>query len=837
VSLVYDLGPFQLDVANRTLTRSGVSIPLGMHAVGVLATLVEHAPAVTPKAAILDAVWPNVIVEEGNLSTQVYLLRRALAQVSGADRWIQTLSGRGYRYVGPIAEHPADPRDALNRSNLCEPLTSFIGRERELVELKRLLPTRRLITIVGAGGIGKTRLALRVAAEVLDAYRDGVWLVELAVVRDPERVSASVAGALRLRESRGTSATQSLCRHFATRQALLLLDNCEHVIDACAQLAQAVLRDARDVAIIATAREPLRVQGEQVYALQPLSIPKHGSKLETASDCDAVQLFVERVQDHSPNLEFTPARMRTVSEICIRLDGIPLALELAAARAGSLSLEQISSRLDDRFSLLTTPWRTTASRQQTLRATLDWSYDLLTEHERLTLRRLSVFPSSFSIEAASAVVCDAEIDELAVVDLLSQLVSRSLVLVDTNKAAARYRLLETTRAYAQAKLVEAGESAVVARRHAGHFQEMFARATEHWHRISDLQLCETYLPELDQLRAALGWALGPQGDAHIAVALAGASGALWASFGLFSEGIRWLEAAIALIGRDTPGTDEALLLLQFGRLVDETPARSRAAFERACTIYRRIGDDLWLGITLARLGRVLGSMGRFEQAEAALTEAYPLLERSGEPAAVSVYYFYFAFLKSLMGDFESARRHYEQAIVIDREAGHEFDVLSAFGNLANVNWALGDLDAAEDAFRQQVALVRGSVLKTKRLLGWALTSLAGVLTTRGELDEALRLMREGLPLLLEDGSAWIWIDHAALRAAYAGNLAHAAQLAGYADQAWMAKEATRHPIEARAAAQLRALLRERLPAAEVERLRAQGAAMSDAAACRTALEG
>jgi len=837
VTRIFELGPFKLDADAALLTREGTLTPLGPRAIRVLGTLVAHAGGYVPKAKLLDTAWPGVVVEEGNLAVQVAAIRRVLAQAPGAERWIETLPRRGYRFVGPVREL-ADERPAASDSkltNLPEALTSFIGREREMVEVKRLLAGKRLVTITGAGGIGKTRLAMQAAAEVVDAYGDGVWLAEFASIRDPSLVATTIAQTLGVPERAGTPATELLCAHLKSRQVLLILDNCEHLLDSCAHLVNTLLPGAKGTTILATSREPLRVAGEQTYALPPLSLPESGAKAEAIRESEAVQLFVERVQRQLPEFELA-GRSAAVAGICTHLDGIPLALELAAARTRSLSVEQINERLGDRFRLLTSGSRTALPRQQTLRATLDWSYDLLTEDERVVLRRLSVFPGSFNVDAASAVASDAGIDGFAVIDLLSRLVERSLVVADTSSGDTRYRMLETTRAYGLEKLAEGREIHEVKQQHARYFRDRFAPALDDWLLKPGAEWRERYWSELDDVRAALDWALGPGGDSSIGIALAGGSGVLWSTLGFFGEAIRWFNTAIARVDAHTPESDQARLWLWLGRLVEEEPAKARPALERAVELYRQIDDPLGLGLSLARLGRALAFTGKFEQAEAALTEARPLLERSGPPKALSFYLFNFAYLKSQSGDAIAARTHYEQELALDRRVGDEFAVLATLGNLANVTWALGDLEATAASFREQVTLIRQSSAKTIRLLGWSLTSLAGVLTEMGKLDEALVTAREGLPLVAEGGSAWIFSDSLALRAGLAGKLCAAARLAGFADHIFVVKQATRHPIDLRHRKKLHALLREKFAPDELEGLLAEGAKLSEDEACRLALE-
>jgi non-specific serine/threonine protein kinase len=837
VTRIFELGPFRLDADAALLTRDGALTPLGPRAIQVLGTLVAHAGEYVSKSKLLDTAWPGVVVEESNLAVQIAAIRRVFAQAPDAEHWIETLPRRGYRFVGPVREladeRPTVPDNKL--TNLPEALTSFIGREREMVEIKRLLAGKRLVTIVGAGGIGKTRLALQAAAEVVDAYGDGVWLAELASIRDPSLVATTVAQTLGVREKAGTAPSESLRAHLKSRQILLILDNCEHLLDSCAQLVNTLLPGAKGTTILATSREPLRVAGEQTYALQPLSLPEPGAKAETIRDSEAVQLFVERVQRQLPEFELT-GRAIAVAGICTHLDGIPLALELAAARTRSLSVEQINERLGDRFRLLTSGSRTALPRQQTLRATLDWSYDLLTEDERIVLRRLSVFPGSFNVDAASAVASDANIDGFAVIELLSRLVERSMVVADTSTGDTRYRMLETTRAYGLEKLADADEVDEIKRRHARHFRDRFEPALVDWLRKPGTEWRERHWPELDDVRAALDWALGSGGDTPTGLALAGVAGVLWSTLGFFREGVQRFNTAIACVDARTPELDQARLWLWLGRFAEEEPAQARPALERAVELYRRIDDPLGLGLSLARLGRALAFMGKFEASEVALTEARPLLERGGPPKALSFYLFNFAYLKALSGDAIGARTHYEQSLALERRVGDEFAALATLGNLANVTWALGDLEATAASFREQVTLIRKSSAKTTRLLGWSLTSLAGVLAEMGKLDEALVTAREGLPLVAEDGTAWIFSDSVALRAGLAGKLSSAARLAGFADRIFVVKQATRHPIDLRHHKKLHALLREKFEPGELERLLAEGAKLSEDEACRLALE-
>jgi predicted ATPase/DNA-binding winged helix-turn-helix (wHTH) protein len=839
VTKIYEIGPFRLDAEAGVLTQAGVPVALGSRAVAVLTTLVEQSNEYVQKGAIMDTAWPGLVVEESNLAVQISAIRRVLAHAPGGERWIETLPRRGYRFVGPVIERPGDRQGSRGnkRTNLPEPLTSFIGRERELVEIKRLLPGKRLLTLVGVGGIGKTRLALQMAAEVMAAYRDGVWLVDLAPLADPALAPSAVAQVLGVREAVGKSLIETLCSQVKGRQLLLVLDNCEHLLKACAHLVDAMLRGAAELTIIATSREPLHVTGEQTYPLQALSLPEPSATAETVGRSEAVQLFVERAQRQLPDFALTAARAPTVAELCIHLDGIPLALELAAARVRSLSIEQINARLNDRFKLLTGGTSTALPRQQTLRATFDWSFDLLAEQERAVLRRLAIFAGGFTLEAASSVASDSAIDEFAVIDLLSQLVARSLVVADTSDAGPRYRLLETTRAYALEKLTEAEETDILKHRHAEYFCDRFDRAPDDWLRMSDAEWRAIYPSELDNVRAALDWAIGARGDSTIAVALAGASGAMWAELALYTEGLQRLESALTQVVLDTPESDAARLWNWSGALWG-IGARDKAAsaFQRAANLYRRLDDPLGLGCALVPLGLILAHMGRFEQAESAFAEAFHMLKRADVAKAWALYFNGLGFLKSLTGNTTEARVQWERALSLYREVGSEGPALSMLTNLADTTWTLGDLDAALLATSEVVAHLRGSPQTRKTALGTCLTNLAGVYTERGELGEALAAAQEGLPLLKEVSMIWYSLDHLALRAALTGNFANAARLAGFADSGHTERKVSRQPNEARAHARLQVLLREQLAPDQLERLLAEGAKMSEDEACRMALE-
>jgi DNA-binding winged helix-turn-helix (wHTH) protein len=425
-------GRFRVLPHRRELLADGRPIKLGGRAFDVLMALIEARGAVIGKDALMARVWSGRIVEENNLQAQISALRAAF----GAERkLIRTVPRRGYQFTGEIrilqanpdesagaGEAAAEPQSPLPPTNLPEPISELIGRDDELREILSLAAAHRLVTLTGPGGIGKTRLGSEVAHRLLPNFVDGVWAIELAPLSDPELVPVAVATALGLELTSGTASPLSVARALRSKQLMLVLDNCEHVVEAVAQMAEALLRADPAARVIVTSREPLRAEGEWVYPVPPLAVPAEGSPdSEEPFRYGAIRLFVERARAAAPHFSPEARVAAAIVGICRRLDGIPLAIELAAARMATLGIEELAARLDDRFWLLTGGHRTAMPRHQTLRATLDWSYELLTEPERVVLRRLAIFPSGFTLPAASAVATDDEIAASDVVDCVPEI--------------------------------------------------------------------------------------------------------------------------------------------------------------------------------------------------------------------------------------------------------------------------------------------------------------------------------------------------------------------------------------------------------------------------------
>jgi predicted ATPase/DNA-binding winged helix-turn-helix (wHTH) protein len=551
---IIEFSRFRVTPHRYELFADGRPLNLGARTFDVLMALIEGQGAVISKDALRGRVWPNQIVEENTLQVQISALRNAL----GADRYlIRTISGRGYQFTGEIRTVAACPQPQAAAgtavpwpasphppTNLPEPVSDLIGRDVELDKILGLTAAHCLVTLTGAGGIGKTRLGLEVARRLLPEFPDGVWIIALAPLSDPDLVPVTVATALGLADH--LVSPEHVANALASKQLLLVLDNCEHLVDAAASMAGALFRVNPAVSVIATSREPLRAEGECLYRVPPLAVPAQDTEgVEDLLRHGAVRLFVARARATNPRFAPDGPIAAAIGAVCRRLDGIPLAIELAAVRATVLGMTEIAARLDDRFHLLTSGRRTALPRHRTLRATLDWSYELLPETERVMLRRLAVFAGGFTLAAANAVVTSTEIAGPDVVDCIANLVMKSLVAADLGGATGWYRLLETTRAYALEKLTQSGEFEQVARRHAEYYRDLFERAEIELQTRPASEWRATYGRRVDNLRAALDWAFSPTGDVPGGVALTIAAVPLWIQLSLVQECRARVERALA----------------------------------------------------------------------------------------------------------------------------------------------------------------------------------------------------------------------------------------------------------------------------------------------------
>jgi predicted ATPase len=718
---------------------------------------------------------------------------------------------------------------AGRRHNLPASLISFVGREQDLAQIARLLDDHRLVTLYGAPGVGKTRLALRVAGEVLPAFEDGVWLVELAALAEPTLVPAAVASALGVRHEGRHPLVEVLVERFRGAELLLLLDNCEHLLDACATLANTLLSACPGLWILATSREPLRLTGEVSWSVPSLSVPASdeppgssppprdpASTVEAVLASEAGRLFLERALAVRPAFELSEIAASGVAQICRRLDGIPLAVELAAARVRALTAEQLATRLDDRFLLLTSGSRAGLPRQRTLRALIDWSYDLLSEPERILLRRLAVFAGGWTLEAAEAVAADERpatdgerngqasspvLRPLSVLDLLSQLVEKSLVTVDDRPGEARYRLLEVIRQYGEERLVEAGEADALRRRHSAWFLALAERAWPELWGPDEVAWLRRLDAEHDNLRTALAWCRAVEED-EAGLRLAWALMRYWDQRGYYAEGRAHLARALAIAPGPSEARARALSVAGFLALEQGDSSQARAMLEEGLALARALGDPFTLGMSLVLLGAVLINVGELRRAVTLLEESAPLSRAVGEEAH--------AYILDILSLFWRANVARVQAD--ERRAG---ELLEAGLNRAREHGArsvtchflqrLGQLAIHRADYEQAAALQRESLVVFDELadpLGimLSLTGLACVAGAQGRAERATRLL--GAAEVLRDRLSFVLLrqfraDHERARDTARVRLGEAAFAVAWAEgRAMPLSQAVAYALEA-----------------------------------------
>ena len=688
----------------RELLVNGVPVDLGSRAFDILELLISARGMLVSKDELLQKVWAGAVVEENNLQVQISALRQALGDDRGL---IKTASGRGYRLLINRGAG-SQATDQASATNLPVPASELIGRDAAVADVAGLLAECTTVTLTGPGGIGKTRIALAAAHALLPAYPDGVWFVELGPLTNAELVSDAVAAVLGI-EATGTGLSPArIAKAIASKQLLVVLDNCEHVIDRAAETAEALVRANPNCRVLATSREPLRAEGEWIYPALPLEVPDIGAQdLADWQHRGAVGLFLARARAASPAFSADPSRIGTVAAVCRRLDGIPLAIELAASRAATLGLDELAGRLDDRFNVLTCARRTAMPHQQTMQATFEWSYGLLPERERVIFRRLAIFVAGFTLDAAIAVAGHPGTDSLAVIDGIAALAAKSLIASDAAEPVQRWRMLNTTRAYARERLNESGEFEVVARQHAEYYRNLFARAEVEAYTRQASEWLPIYRNDLDNLREALDWAFSPAGDASIGVRLMAASLPLWFQLSLLGECRRRITTAICHAGSDLDPMSRPLMQLQtaLGSTLLNTAGAAQetdAALAKALELAKQLDDvdyqlrvhwEIWT----RRFNNGENRAAR-EVAERFLTLATRAEERSdrfvGERLMGTALHY--------LGDQPGARRYLEEVLynyAAPRSVQHivrfKFDQrVLARAMLARVLWLQGFADQA-----------------------------------------------------------------------------------------------------------------------------------------------
>jgi predicted ATPase/DNA-binding SARP family transcriptional activator len=652
----------------------------------------------------------------------------------------------------PHQEQPARKVRDVPRHNLPFQLTNFIGREWEMDQVKQLLTKTRLLTLTGAGGCGKTRLALEVAASLRAEYPDGVFVVQLAALSDPSLVPQAVASALGVYDESGRPPLAILSAYLQSRQLLLVLDNCEHLVEACAQLATALLLTCPKLRILATSREVLRTTGESVWNVPSLATPdpRHLLPAENLMQYESVQLFIDRALLVQPGFVLTQQNGPSVARICHRLDGIPLAIEMASGRLRVLSVEQISKRLDNSFQLLTDGSRVALPHHRTLRAAVDWSYELLSELERLVFNRLSVFSGGFTLEAIEAVCSDKRIGSEQVLDILFQLVEKSLVSVEEGlEGAVRYQSLETLRQYGQERLEKSGETKVTQQRHAAFFLALAERAEEELKGPEQSRWLNMIDKEHDNLRAALNWS-AESGEAEITLRIAGSLYWFWRVRGYFAEGFKWLEEAVvrtkgrwavarvkALNGAATLAWDQN----QYDQAV--------VFLEESLALAREVADQSGSAYALYNLGNVAYTRSDYKRAKTFLEESLALAREVADQRRIASCLNLLGSIMREQGDYHRAKAFLEEGLVLYRELGDQVAIARCLSNLGLVAQYRRDYHQALALFGESLVLFRESLDQVG--IADALGNLGLVYQYGGDYHQAAVLLSESLTLFWKLG--------------------------------------------------------------------------------------
>lgn len=545
-------GPYRIHPRQRLVLEAGRPLRLGRRAVDILLILLEQAGNVVSKQELIARVWPKSVVEDGNLRVHMAALRKALGDGQAGQRYIVTVAQRGYSFVAPLSIEPMTlPTDGSAQSqahNLPLRSTRMIGRQALIDALVQQLPQQRFITLTGAGGIGKTTVALRVAELLIGHYRDGIRLLDLAPLSAPSMILPNLAALLDLTPDEHAPLL-TLARSLHTRQLLLVIDNCEHLLDDIALISETLLRHAPNVHILATSREALRAEGEYVQRLEPLACPPATGNRAQALGYPALQLLIERAMSHQDSFALSEAELPLAIDICQRLDGIPLAIELVAAQIERFGLQGLLVQMEDNFRLLTRGRRSALPRQQTLRATLDWSFDLLAPCEQICLRRLAVFRGGFSLASAAAVIAGEQIAPAEVLGSITQLVAKSLLNVEPGDDEMVYRLLDITRTYALEKLSVAAELDTTRERHAARCLALMEQARDDWELTATQPWIDRYAPLREDIRAALDWGLGDQGTHLLGIRLTVSAMPLWQELSLLGEHGLYVGKALARLAQ------------------------------------------------------------------------------------------------------------------------------------------------------------------------------------------------------------------------------------------------------------------------------------------------
>jgi len=742
---VVSFGPFRLNASARRIERDGQPVALGSRALDILLVLVERAGEVVSARELTERVWRGLVVEPNGLRVHIAALRKALDDrgADGRNRYVANVPGQGYSLIAPVTvETPKDRPHASSESTVLgtrptprhdfpHEVTSFVGREAEMERLCVRIKDARLLTLTGMGGCGKTRLALQVGRAVTDAFPDGSRFVELASLNDPGLVDAAVAAVLEVKEAGRRPPMDSIVDRLGELRMLLVLDNAEHLLASVAVLVDTLMRRCGALHVLVTSREPLRVAGEEIFKVPPLSVPPAGaSSSRSVLACESARLFIERAKLHRPEFEPAAQDARPLASVCRRLDGIALAIELAAPRLRAMTVRELDGYLEDRLGLLTGGHRTALPRHRTLRSLLDWSHELLEPDEQAMLRASAVFSGGVTVDAAERVCGD--VDALA---LLTSLADKNLMTVEFSDAATRFSMLDTVRDYAAEKLGESGDEAQLRRRHFEFFMSLAeALAAPH----QDEKQIQAKLKRLDlelgNIREALAWCAARPERAADGLRLAGKLAWFWMVRGHAEQGREWNERFLKA-APDAPEIDRAKSLATAGLMsyYQDDYVDTASHYEEALAIYRRLGIRDQIASMIINLGALEVNRAHYDRGRELFEEALMVERELGDMRSVALLLFNLGVLECAVGDFERARLHLEEGVRVGRAAGP---------------WS------ASHALQQ---------------LGWVHHVQGRSDLARGLLDEALKMQREfGDPIDISTTqyySALVSIDSGELAAA------------------------------------------------------------------------
>ncbi len=785
---LYEFGPFRLETVERTLLRDGRPVSLPPKVFDTLLLLVQRSGRLVEKDELMQKLWPDTFVEESNLTQNVFTLRRVLGEANDAHPYIETVPKRGYRFVADVRElelEPADliiekrtrariitdeagtgalpsgtlPVDIINRcpNNLPGQLTPLIGRKAELAEIESLLQQSdlRLLTLTGAGGSGKTRLGLQVATDLLQDFTDGVFFVPLAPITEPDLVVSAIAQTLGIKEATGTPLIEAVKRQLRDKQMLLLLDNFERLLVA-APLVTELLAACHQLKVIVTSRAVLHLRGEHEFAVQPLALPDpaHSQSIEALSQCEAVALFVERARAVRPDFEINGENVGVVADVCIRLDGLPLAIELAAARIKLLSPPAMLARLEHRLKLLVGGARDLPARQQTMRDTIAWSYDLLDEEGKRLFRRVAVFVGGLSLEAAEAVGNPAGEPKIDILESLASLVDKSL-LGQKEQAGGepRFMMLETFREYGLEQLETWGETTNVRRLHANFFLELMEQAEPKLSAADQGVWLDRLETEHGNLRAALRWAK-ENGEVLIGSQIAGALGRFWLMRGHYSEGRERLAEFLSFAGGSAPTELRTKLLTGAGILAQNQGdySAARCFFEESLAIWREIGNKEGIAASLTNLGWVAWRQSDYQAARSLSEEGLALNRELDNQQGIAHSLNNLGFVAHHQGDYSAARSFHEESLALRGELGDKRGIAFAKTNLGWAMQKLGDYELAAALLEEARVLFKQ--LGDKQLLAYSSNILAGVVHDQGNDRHATALIEESVNTCRDIGAKY-----------------------------------------------------------------------------------